>query len=474
MSKTVRLPDSEEQKLLDQLQVRLVEPSELRRFNRLLDEQHYLQSHKPFGERLYYVVTDAQGQWLALLLFSAAAKHLKLREQWIGWTGEQARRRLSLVVNNSRFLILAGKNVPNLGSKALRLVLDRLSQDWQARYGHPVLVVETFVDPEQFCGTVYTANGWQELGQTDGWGRHRRDYYVKHDKPKRLFVRELCAGARRSLQAEHLKADLAQVEAKVPVRCSMTVKEIEAIAQRFKQVPEYRARYESYPLWSLLTIVLLAVLCEAPRGQKDLEKFARGFSQAQRRALGIRMNGQGHYPAPHQSTFCRFFQQVDGRKVEEAILAIQEQVRGKAPKEDLVVLDGKEPKHGGGQAVLSAVTVPSQFYLGSAIVEKDKTNEIPVARELFERLDLEGRLVSLDALHTQDETARALVLEHGADYLLTVKDNQATIHKNIEQLIPAPKADFPPSEAHAHPSPHPGAEQGAPGESLDPHGRAER
>ena len=107
-------------------------------------------------------------------------------------------------------------------------------------------------------------------------------------------------------------------------------------------------------------------------------------------------------------------------------------------------------------------------------MEKDKTNEIPVARELFERLDLEGRLVSLDALHTQDETARALVLEHGADYLLTVKDNQATIHRNIEQLVPAPKADFPPSGADAHPSPHSGNQQGPPRESVDSHPSTDR
>lgn len=457
-----RLPAPDEQTLLDQLQVRLVDPAEMPRFHLLLHRLHYLQSLKPVGERLCYVATDALGEWLGLLIFNAAAKHLKLRDRWIGWTSAQARRRLSLVVNNSRFLVLPYKTVPNLGTKTLRLVLDRLSDDWQARYGHPVVAVETFVDPKQFCGTVYTANGWTELGQTDGWGRQRRDYYVKHDKPKRLFVRELCRNARRSLQAEHLKADLAIVEAKVPARCAMRVKEIESIAQQFKHVPEYRDRYESYPLWSLLTLVLLAVLCEAPRGQKDLQKFARGFSQAQRRALGIRRNPQGKYPAPHQTTFCRFFQHVDGRKVEEAILAIQEQVRGKAPKEDLIVLDGKEPKHGGGQAVLSAVTVPSQFYLGSAIVEKDKTNEIPVARQLFERLDLEGRLVSLDALHTQDETARALVLEHGADYLLTVKDNRANAHRSIEKFIAAPEADFPPSGAHADPSPHPGNQQGAP------------
>lgn len=455
-----RLPAPDEQILLDQLQARLVKPGELSRFHSLLRRHHYLGSLKPVGERLYYAVTDGQDEWVGLMVFNGAAKHLKLREEWIGWTSAQARRRLSLVVNNSRFLLVPHKSVPNLGTKALRLVLDRLSDDWQARYGHPVLVVETFVDPDQFCGTVYTANGWEELGQTDGWGRQRRDYYVKHDKPKRLFVRELCQNACRSLQAEHLKADLAIVEAKVPARCALRCKEIESIAQRFKQVPEYRSRYGSYPLWSLLTIVLLAVLCEAPRGQKDLQKFARGFSQAQRRALGIRRNPKGKYPAPHQSTFCRFFQQVDGRKVEEAILAIQEQVRGKPPKEDLIALDGKEPDHGGGQAVLSAVTVPSQFYLGSAIVEKDKTNEIPVARQLFERLDLEGRFVSLDAMHTQDETGRDLVLEHGADYLLTVKDNQLSVHRAIEQLILAPEADFPPSGAHADPSSHPGDQQG--------------
>lgn len=468
-----RLPAPDEQRLLNELQARLVEAEDLPRFHSLLRRHHYLGSLKPVGERLYYVVTDGRGEWVGLLVFNSAAKHLKLREKWIGWTGEQARRRLSLVVNNSRYLLLPHQNVPNLGSKALRLVLKRLSDDWQARYGHPVLVGETFVDPDRFCGTVYTANGWEELGQTDGWGRQRRDYYVPHDKPKRLFVRELCRNARRSLQAEHLKADLASVEARVPARCSLRSKEIEAIAQQFKHVPEYRSRYGDYPLWSLLTIVLLAVLCEAPRGQKDLEKFARGFSQGQRRALGIRHNRQGQYPAPHQSTFCRFFQQVDGRKVEEAILAIQEQVRGRPPKEDLIVLDGKEPKHGGGQAVLSAVTVPSQFYLGSAIVEKDKTNEIPVARQLFECLELEGRLVSLDALHTQDETARHLVIEHGADYLLTVKDNQATVHQSIEQRIPAPQADFPPSEAHAHPSSNSGDQQRPSREPVHSYRRAD-
>ena len=171
MSKAVRTPRPEDQRILENLQARLVQPSELERCHQLLDQQHYLGSPKPVGERLYYVVTDTQGEWLVLLIFAAAAKHLRERDRWIGWTDVQRERRLSLVANNIRFLILPDKTFPNLGTKSLRLVLARLSRDWQAHYGHPLLVAETFVDPDQFCGTVYTANGWEELGKTDGSGR---------------------------------------------------------------------------------------------------------------------------------------------------------------------------------------------------------------------------------------------------------------------------------------------------------------
>ncbi len=466
MSEKFRMPDAAEQAVLDTLQARLLQAHELEQCNQLLDQHHYLQSPKPVGERLYYVVTDYQGQWLGLLVFAAAARHLKHRDRWIGWTDAQRERRLGLVVNNLRFLLLPEKTFPNLGTRALRMALARLSSDWLARYGHPVVVVETFVDPDQFCGTVYTANGWEELGTTDGSGRHQRDYYVRHDKPKRLFVRELCRNARRSLQAEHLKPQLAVVEAKARPKPRHTVKEIGSMVERFKQVADFRARIESYPLWSLLTLHLLAVLCGAPRGQKDLAQFARRLSQAQRRALGIRKNRRGRYPAPSQSTFCRLHQQIDGTMLERTLLDIQEQVRGPEPKDELIALDGKEPKHGGGQGVLTAISVPSQYYLASGIVET-KTNEIPVARQLFEGLDLRGRFVALDALHTQTDTARALVLEAGADYLLTAKDNQPTVHQNIERLLPAPKADFPPLEADAHPIPHPGIRQEPPGEPLD-------
>src|SRR5437867_2082121 len=155
------------------------------RCRRELAQHHYLGDVRAVGEQLFYAIKDEQGQWLGVFVFCAAARRLRARDQWIGWTEEQRRRRLALIVNNCRFLLLPDKTFPNLGSRSLRLTLDRLSADWQARYGHPVVLVQTFVDPEQFCGTVYSASGWQELGATDGFGRVRRDFYVQHNKAVR-------------------------------------------------------------------------------------------------------------------------------------------------------------------------------------------------------------------------------------------------------------------------------------------------
>ena len=430
---------------LGEVQIQLLAtPRNKQRARRLLAKHHYLGDVHAVGEQIFYAIRGAGGQWLGVLVFCAASRRLRARDKWIGWSEEQRRRRLALVVNNCRFLLLPHKTFPNLGSRSLRLTLDRLSADWQACYGHPVVLVETFVDPERFCGTVYSANGWQELGATDGFGRVRRDFYVQHNKPKRLFARELHRQARRSLAAEQLKPSLAMVEIKTPARCTQRCTQIHALIQHLRTLPDYRKRIGIYPLRSLVAIAVLAHLCGAPRGQKDLAKFARGLSQAQRCALGIRPQAGGKYPAPSQPTFCRLMGHIDDDALEKIFLQVQEQIRGPAPADELIVLDGKQPRQGGGHSVLTAVSVPSQHYLGSALVDQ-KTNEIPVARALFKKLDLDGRKVSLDALHTQDQTARELVLEHGADYLFTVKGNQPTLRANIEKLVSALPENFSPS-----------------------------
>ena len=98
-------PTRDQQQILDSLRVRLVEPEEVPRCDQLLDEHHYLGSLRPVGERLHYLVTDAGGDWLGVLVFCAAARRLRPRDEWIGWSDEQRRRRLALVVSNTRFLL---------------------------------------------------------------------------------------------------------------------------------------------------------------------------------------------------------------------------------------------------------------------------------------------------------------------------------------------------------------------------------
>jgi predicted transposase YbfD/YdcC len=449
MSKPIRMPQADEQIVLEELQIELVSPENLPRFQSLLRRHHYLGGIKPVGERLYYAATW-RGQWLALLVFCAAAKHLRHREKWIGWTEAQRRKRLGLVTNNARFLILPHYHYPNLATRVMGLGLARLPEDWQSRYGHPVWMAESFVDTQLFRGTAYKASGWTELGPTQGYGRCQQDYYVKHDRPKALFVKELKQNARRSLCADHLSAALALVvESKVPPLPTMRTGELRSLRDHFAAVPDFRGRVESYPLSGALAMVACAHLCGAPRGHRDLKAFARRFTQAQLRALGVRRDPKtGRYPSPSKATFGRVLRAVDPLRVEAALLDWQRQVRGPAPPGQLLAADGKELRHAQGAQIVTLTHPVTQYYRGSQLVET-KSNEIPAVRQLLERVEVAGALIGIDALHTQHETARQIVQETGADYLLTVKANQKELRKTLAQRLPNPEQLFSPSRAVA-------------------------
>ncbi len=400
MSKPYRLPNVSEQVVLDELEVYEISGEDLPRFQSLLRRHHYLGGIKPVGERIYHVAVW-RGQWLALLLFCAAARHLRHREKWIGWTEEQRRKRLGLITNNTRFLILPHCNYPNLATRAMRLSLARLAKDWQVRYGHPVWVAESFVDMQLFRGTAYKASGWIDLGLTQGYGRSRQDYYVKHNQPKALFVKELKREARRSLCVDHLQPALASVvESKVPPLPTLRVVELISLREHFATVPDFRVRLESYSLSGILAMVACAHLCVAPRGHRDLKAFARRFTQAQLRAFGVRKDPKtGRFPSPSKATFGRVLRAVDSLRVEAALLDWQTQLRGPAPPADLLATDGKALCHARGAQVVTLTHPASHYYRGSQLVET-KSNEIPAVRKLLERVEVAGCLIGIDALHT--------------------------------------------------------------------------
>ena len=161
-----------------------------RRVCQLLQWHHYRGFAGAVGQNVQYLAKDPRGEELAVMVFGAAAWKVAARDQFIGWSMEQRAARLGWIANQQRFLILPWVRVPHLASHLLALALRRLSEDWQRRYGHPIWLVETFVDQERFAGTAYRAAGWRQIGRTTG--RTRQDRARTIQTPvKTVWVRPL-------------------------------------------------------------------------------------------------------------------------------------------------------------------------------------------------------------------------------------------------------------------------------------------
>jgi hypothetical protein len=439
---------ADEQEILDHLQVRLLTlPKDTTRCDRLIGEHHYLHDATLVGEQLRYAATY-KGRWLALATWSGAAFHLKDRDAFIGWNAEQCRRRRPLLANNSRLLVLPECHSPNLISRFMKLMLGRLSQDWLVRWGHPLAVVESFVDPQLYQGTAYKVSGWSHLGRTAGWKRDASDFYLKHDAPKQIWVRELVKKACVKLRAAQLPPEWALVEAAAAPRCTSTVKEIRSLMESLRQgLPEFRrAQALGYPLPGMISLIVMAMATGVRRGPDDLAQFADTLSQPQLRTLGFRRDQRTlRYRCPKKTTFTRVLRQVDAVALEQVLLNWQRRLTGPI-QDSLVIIDGKKMRHGGVEMV-NATNGAGQ-YLGGVITQA-KSNEIPAARQVLRCLDLAGKIVLADALHTQVQTGQQILFEQGGDYLLTVKANQPSLQATLQKLF-EPQA-FSPSDHAAHP-----------------------
>jgi hypothetical protein len=168
-------------------------------FNALIDTYHYLGYTAPVGEQLKYMVF-ADGRPVACLAWSSAPRHLGCRDRYIGWSPAARRRNIGLLAYNTRFLVMPWVEVPNLASHLLGRISRALAGEWQQRYGHPVVFLETFVDPQRFRGTCYRAANWIYLGRTTGRGKddhtHRPNRPIKEvlGYPLTPRFRELLSG----------------------------------------------------------------------------------------------------------------------------------------------------------------------------------------------------------------------------------------------------------------------------------------
>lgn len=152
------------------LEIRLVRRAEGEDlFAQLLRDHHYLGYSRPVGEHLKYLVL-AGSRPVACLGWSSAPLKLDLRDRFVGAPKEAYRHHLHCIAYNSRYLILPWVRVPHLASHLLARVARRIARDWQDLYGHPVVLLESFVDTERFAGTCYKAANWRCVGRSEGRG----------------------------------------------------------------------------------------------------------------------------------------------------------------------------------------------------------------------------------------------------------------------------------------------------------------
>lgn len=422
---------------LQSLVVRPILAAEEAAWDELMAKHHYLGFRTLSGESLKYVALTPQGEWVALLGWGGAALKNRHRDRWIGWSVEQHFQRLKFIANNQRFLILFPTK--NLASRVLALNTKRLAKDWQAVYGHPVLIAETFVDHHRFSGTCYRAAGWLPLGQTSGYGRNAGTYYY-HGQTKTIFVLPLRKNARQLLSAPFLPPELTGGEKAMVDLNAVSVGSLLPYLATIRDPRKRRGiRHQQV---SILAVAVCALLSGA-KSFAAIGQWAAGLSQDLLVRLGCRKSERlRKYIPPSEPTLRRTLQAVDAEEVDRAVgnwLAAQKQDLGIAI--DGKALRGSKGANGKPVYLVAALLQREKIVIAQGQVDQ-KSNEITAFQPLLEPLEVAGKVITADAIHTQAENARFVVEKKKADYLFPVKQNQKNLFEAIRDLD---EEDFSPS-----------------------------
>jgi len=426
--------------ILQLVDVRPVLPSEIQRWQALIDQYHYLGFKPAVGERLYYVATLGR-EWLALIGWMAGSLKVGCRDKWIGWDETIKYHRLPMVLNNYRFLILPGISIRNLASKVLSLNLKRLCRDWLHYYGHKVVLAETFVDPSRYSGICYRASGWIHLGSTSGFKRSASKY-IHHGRPKSVFAYKLTVKALEQLASPWMSDDGGE---RIGYMCDYRKLPVysgtDNLLSLMRTIPDRRRRQgRRYRQYSILTMATCAMLSGA-RTYGAIGEWIRNLTPRHRR----RFHCTGKTP-PSQTTLEETFRGLDAEQFDEKVNAWLARHCSTSGVKALAV-DGKtlkrsfthkrQPMH-----LLSALSHEEKVIIAQREVD-GKTNEITQFRPLLEKIPLSGTVVTADAMHCQEDHAIFLVREKNADFIFYTKGNQPTLERFVqEQLCVQPVTTF--------------------------------
>jgi hypothetical protein len=317
---------------LQEIVVQPVRSCEESRYQELLRQHHYLGALPKISETLWYV-SSWREQWVALLSFSASALKCGARDRWIGWHVRHRYSRLKLIVNNSRFLILPDWHMANLGSRVLSLCEQRLARDWEALFGHRVLLMETFVDPQRFRGTVYRAANWLYIGNTRGFRRTRAGYSACPESPKMVFVKPLQADARRLLGGALLPSPYSIGGCQM----KLSAAQMRSLPSFFSEIPDpRRSQGRRHRLCTVLALSAGAVLC-GMRGYRGISDWVQSLGPKARQRFGCRRE-KGGYVVPSESIIRNVLIRVDPGHLDAAL---QRWNQAYAGQDQSLAIDGK-------------------------------------------------------------------------------------------------------------------------------------
>lgn len=430
---------------LREVTLRDAQPEEIAEACAALEREHYLGAPPPCNRDVVQLAVRGE-QVLAVVVWTRAARRLAARDAWVGWEARTRERRVPLLVQNNRFLMLSRVRQANLASRVLGLAVGALPAAWEKRHGVAPLLAETFVDPERYQGTCYKAAGWIEVGATAGCGRHGDDYYVHHGKPKRLWLRPLGEDARERLR-EPL-APLAGEKQRAFGQSPVPVKTATSLADALYQVADPRRRQgRQFPLHALLAAAVLAVACGA-RTVSDLFRFVQELTPAQRRALRFRSSPKNRdlVPPPGEGCWRKVLKSLDPAELTRALVQWQ-LTQTKLPP--ILAIDGKTLHRG-----LATLVTLCDAETGEPLVQLARSgpgHEKTLAHELVAALPpgaLDGAIVGGDALYADAALVRPLVQDQGAIALMQLKDNQPKAAARADTLLAAQAPFFCPPRSN--------------------------
>jgi len=254
-----------------------------------LGREHGLGAGREAGDRLAQLVIQ-EGKLVAVLVWCAAAWHLKARDETVGWDAVTRSRRLKLAVQLRRFLVLEATRRPNLASQCLGAGLRELTNQWESQHGYRPLLAESFSDPESHAGTVYKATNWTQAGLTKGYSQDHTDYYIPNGRPKKLWLKELAPNACVLMCARELPQACQGAEGDGGgARSPLKVSQLNSLRDAFREVLDPRsAKSRRHPLSAMLGLIALGLLMGA-RDVLDIWRKVACLSQSQREALGLRV-----------------------------------------------------------------------------------------------------------------------------------------------------------------------------------------